>query len=323
MEAVKKNLTQLLDEFGDYTRQFPVELGKESQHFAQFKGRFEKFLSQGEAICQGLDRRETRKVQQHSWAHPLHGTYLQAPVNWRAFHKPRGYAGDGELLDMFHRANYEGETGIGRLIHRVSMLQPAAQAVRNRANLVRAGIEETLYSHSTQARILSMGCGTSPELKSLVADHPYYESPDWQWLGLDVDDETVAMARLRHQDPRLTFGLLNAFELSRNPEAWNLGKFDFIYAVGLFDYFPLGTSQNLTALMFRHLNPGGKLWIGNFHPNNRTRWYMEYISKWHLIHRTDEDLKAFADRLDLPVKSSRIFFESSHSQIFLELMREG
>lgn len=321
MEERLVELDRKLDEFAEWLRSEPLEIGREPARFASFRGTFERFLRECEAVTRDLDRRAVRKAQMQSWTHPGHALFLEAPVNWRAYHKPRGYAGDGELLDMFHRAGYEGQTALGRLIHRVSMLQPAALAVRNRSELVRAGMEEAFYSAGVGARFLSMGCGTSPELSFLTHDHPVWESPDWRWLGLDVDPETVATGRGRHLDPRLSFETVNPLDLTKDPSTWRWGEFDFIYAVGLFDYFPLGIGQPLTTVMFDHLRPGGRLWIGNFHPRNPTRWYMEYIARWHLMHRTEEEVMSFVDRLPPGTFDAQIFGEPAASQIFLDVRK--
>ena len=321
LETLSKELTRRLDAFEGYLRSVPIELGREPALFVPFRKEFERRLADCEEVTHGLDRRITSKLQRLSWKHPGHPLFLEAPVNWRAFHKPRGYAGDGELLDMFHRAGYEGDTALGRLIHRVSMLQPAALAVRNRAQLVRAGMEEAMYRYGTECRILSMGCGTSPELTRLTADHPYYENPDWRWLGLDVDAETLVSARHQHLDPRVSFMEVNALALSRDPGTWRWGQFHFMYAVGLFDYFPLGIGQPLVRAMFDNLAPGGRMWVGNFHPHNKTRWYMEFIAKWHLIHRTEDELMTLVDPLPAGAYEVRIFEEPARAQIFMEILK--
>lgn len=322
-DPIHSALSERLDEFESYLRGLPLELGREPALFPTFRGEFERHLRACEEVTKGLPRKLDRRAQKHSWAHSGHGLFLEAPVNWRAFHKPRGYAGDGELLDMFHRADYEGDTALGRMIHRVSMLQPAAQAVRNRAQLVRQGVERTLFDKGVHSRILSMGCGTSPELTQLVHDSPHFECPTWSWLGLDIDPETVNIARRRHVDPRLSFMEVNALELAKDPTSWMWGRFDFIYAVGIFDYFPLGIARPLTQVMFDNLAPGGRLWLGNFHPDNPTRWYMEYIAKWHLIHRSEDELMGFTDLFPRDSFKARIFWEAARSQIFLDVLKEA
>ena len=310
-----------LDAFRAWMTSFELEIGKEPAAFPAFREGFEARLREGEALCEDLDRKLVRKAQRASWAHPGHELFLQAPVNWRAFHKPRGYAGDGELLDMFHRAGYEGETPLGRLIHRVSMLQPAAQAVRNRVELVREGMEEAMYRMGVKSRFLSMGCGTSPELRRFCLDHPYYETADWRWVGLDVDPVTVATAQGRHLDPRLSFATVNPLDLAKDASTWAWGEFDFIYAVGLFDYFPIGIGQPLTRAMFDHLRPGGRMWVGNFHPRNPTRWYMEYVASWHLLHRTEDQLMAFTGGLPEGAYTVSVFGEPAGAQVFLEIVK--
>ena len=44
--------------------------------------------------------------------------------------------------------------------------------------------------------------------------------------------------------------------------------------------------------LYTELNPGGLLLIGNFHPSNPLRLWMESTVDWFLIHRTEDELLA-------------------------------
>ena len=57
---------------------------------------------------------------------------MGAPFMARTNLKPRGYAGDSELMSMIYANDYRGESTFFKLMHKYPLEQPAAQAVRNR-----------------------------------------------------------------------------------------------------------------------------------------------------------------------------------------------
>ncbi len=77
--------------------------------------------------------------------HERHGFYLRKHV-WdlirssefllRTNLKPRGYAGDSEMMRMVYENGFRGPTVFSRFLHRHPVETPAAQAVRNRLGLL-------------------------------------------------------------------------------------------------------------------------------------------------------------------------------------------
>ena len=73
--------------------------------------------------------------------HEHHGFYfrrqlwnilLRAPIMARTNLKPRGYNGDSEMMRMIYLNEYQGDSTFGKILHKYSVTQAAAQAVRNR-----------------------------------------------------------------------------------------------------------------------------------------------------------------------------------------------
>ena len=94
-----------------------------------------------------------------------------------------------------------------------------------------------------------------------------------------------------------------------------LGKFHLIYSMGLFDYLNTPVAKVVFESLYRLLNQGGELIIGNFHISNPSRNFMEYWGDWYLIHRTEaefRDLMPDADSAD-----THVIFEETRSQMFL------
>jgi SAM-dependent methyltransferase len=78
--------------------------------------------------------------------------------------------------------------------------------------------------------------------------------------------------------------------------------------------------SRLITELYRHLNPGGCLVIGNFGPYNPQRFKMEYGAEWFLIHRSEEELKDLARGLPEDVRLS-VEKEPEEVNLFLNIVK--
>ena len=72
------------------------------------------------------------------------------------------------------------------------------------------------------------------------------------------------------------------------------GELDLV-VISAIDQFE---SRLLTRILrFAHtlLAPGGTILVGNLHPRNPTRAFMEHVLDWHAHHREEEEFAAVAD----------------------------
>src|SRR5260370_42266844 len=70
-----------------------------------------------------------------------------------------------------------------------------------------------------------------------------------------------------------------------------------VYSAGLTDYRNDQKFSMVLSTIHDALVPGGLAAVGNFASGNRNRWGMEYFTEWFLIHRSPEELRAFAAKL--------------------------
>ncbi len=94
-----------------------------------------------------------------------------------------------------------------------------------------------------------------------------------------------------------------------------LGRFNFIYSMGLFDYLTPPVAKAVIQKLFQLLEPGGELIVGNFFISNPSKFYMEYWLDWVLYHRSEEEFRHLLDnKLAAQID---IIFEDTRSQMFL------
>src|SRR5262249_12423115 len=95
--------------------------------------------------------------------HPLRGLLHQDPFTRRAFAKPRGYAGDAELLDFIY-GREEGwpapadTTELGRQVFEFTTRSAACEAVRARRGFV-AEMVDRLCEEVPRPHVLSLAAG--------------------------------------------------------------------------------------------------------------------------------------------------------------------
>jgi len=245
----------------------------------------------------------------------------QDPFIARAFAKPRGYPGDAVILDFIYRhpANrrYIAEsTPAGRASVGFSTNTPAPRAVRNRAWLLANEID-AVCARTPGAQILSMACGHLREAADSVA---LQSGAAGRLLAVDQDAASLAVV----QDESSAFGVEVAECSVRSLLAREvrLGRFDFIYAAGLFDYLNDQVAGCSVAALFELLKPGGKLWVANFQPGIVDRAFMESFMDWWLTYRSAEDMFRIASAVPAyACASRRTFLEHESNIVFLELCR--
>lgn len=250
--------------------------------------------------------------------HAHHGFYLRrqlwsallsAPFVARTNLKPRGYAGDSEMMRMCYRDVYEGDSSFGKLLHKFGVGSTAAQAVRNRRLLVPARAREVferLAGPARQpARVLSVACGPAAELAQLFVAPEDAERFHCALLDQDQLALGEAAATVKKLESRLgcELSVRSLHESVRTllatrtlRERW--GSFHFIYSMGLFDYLTPPVAEAVIKKLYALLEPGGELAIGNFHVDNPTRLFMDYWLDWPLYYRTEAEFASLATALD-------------------------
>ena len=223
-------------------------------------------------------------------AHPVSELIDQCPLTRHARTRPRGYPGDAELLDLIYRheaalPKVDAASAIGKAIYEVTVAVSACESVRQRRRIVAAKIDD-ICSVKPAARILSVASG---HLREAEISHALRDERKGFLVAVDQDPlslETVRAYPGRTEAQRIT---VSDLILGRH----DLTRFDFIYAVGLYDYLQASTAARLTRKLFGHLESGGTLLLANFLKGIWEAPYMEAYMDWHLFYRSEEEIRNF------------------------------
>ncbi len=238
--------------------------------------------------------------------------------------KPRGYAGDSAMMEMLYRNEYIGSSSFGKIFHKHPCDTKAADAVRNRRRLINKYMSQRLStSGKDDFKILSIACGPAWEMQDFLRESPYKHQA--KIFLLDQDEEALGEARLGIESiptdkpfqVEFIKESVRTILKTGSPEL-KFGQYDFIYSMGLYDYLTDSVAKVLTEKLYSMLCPGGILILGNYHVENETRKYMEYIMDWVLYYRDEESMLELLE--DIPQGfTSEVGFDDSGTQMFLRV----
>jgi extracellular factor (EF) 3-hydroxypalmitic acid methyl ester biosynthesis protein len=271
--------------------------------------------------------------------HQVHGFYfrkqvwnfiLTSPLMRRPNLKPRGFAGDSEMMNMVYRNAYEGESTFGKLLHKYAVGLSTGHSVRYRRKLIPEMLnkaQETFFcAPGERTRILSVACGPAFEIGDILASAQDFEK--YHFSLLDQDQLALDEAFQLISDIEIKWGAKAQVEYANKSVRWmfgkktfeqDLGKFHFIYSMGLFDYLVSRVAKAVLKKLYQLLIPGGEIVVGNFHVSNNDRYFLEYWGDWHLIYRTENELINLFD--DDPSAKVSVIFDKSGIQMFLHIKK--
>lgn len=264
--------------------------------------------------------------------HENHGYYLRK-LMWeyikesefihRCNVKPRGYAGDSEMMEMIYHNNFLGKSSFGKIFHKHPIDVRAAQAVRNRRTMINQDLDR-IIANKPKCKVLSVACGPAWEIQDFLKTHP---NASIEFTLLDQDEHALREARYgiesTHTEASVSVNYLQESVrtiMKTSKPAIQFGKYDYIYSMGLFDYLTEPVARIVLEKLYSMLVPNGELLIGNYHISNADKNYMEYLMDWVLFYRDEEEMLELTDNITEEMKTE-VFFEDGNTQMFLRLIR--
>jgi len=221
----------------------------------------------------------------------------QSAYAHRAFHKPKGYAGDYEMMNHVYKRELRGNTLFAKCLQRYFVDEPAGRAVRGRESYLRNRIKQCLKDFHGESiiRICSVASGPAIEIQNLFSEEGF-DSKKVEIHLLDQD-----LDALKHSQRKITelahlhgkaanLHLHNLTMRNVIKEGLPLKEVHLIYSAGLFDYFSDPVATYAAKRLSEALKPGGCLVIGNFSMDNPNQFAMGLIMDWNLVYRSEQTM---------------------------------
>jgi extracellular factor (EF) 3-hydroxypalmitic acid methyl ester biosynthesis protein len=285
-----------------------------------------------ESVSEGIEA-ELRPVHQNFSKRQLHSLVMCSPFAYRTFHKPLGYAGDYEMVNMILRDPYEGSSLFAKVVNLWFLSQWPARAHRNRIKHLKGFLIEECRRGAERGRsirVLNLGCGPAREVQELLAEDGLCDHA--QFTLLDFNEETIrhtsgVLEELKRRYRRRTLIQVQkksvqavlkdgAKPLVDAPDR----KYDVIYCAGLFDYLPDRTCLQLMNIFYDWLAPGGLLAATNVEDCKPFRHMLEFVLDWHLIYRGVKRAGALLPQRALP-EDTRIVKDPTEVNVFIEVRK--
>jgi len=238
--------------------------------------------------------------------------FLAETLQGYGLRKPYGYPGDFLLLDKIF-TNYKTRSSRYRIWDEYFQAQAAPCAVRNRKEYFK-NVVTTKCNEYSDLSLLNVVSGPGRELYEL-----YMNLPEGKMINttcVEVDDYAVAYSKGLNSDylEHIDYVHSNIFRFE------NEKKYDLIWSAGLFDYMNDKAFLLLLDQFKDWMLPGGEIVIGNFNEaNNPSRNYMEIMGDWHLIHRTEQQLKDLAKQAGFLNSQIKVGREELNVNLFLHI----
>jgi len=253
--------------------------------------------------------------------------YLLLTENAERFYsKPRGYAGDFLSIEMMYKNEAKGKGRLGPLFDRCFLNEPAAKAVQNRRGLLIAEINRVLEAHPDKpARICSMASGPAAEI---FDTYEKLENPSRMLTTLiDIDLQALAYVTEKAQKKKLKRQIVpinaNLVYLAIGRQQVDVVDQHLVYSIGLIDYFADKFVIALLNYIHKILLPGGKVILGNFHPENPSKALMDYVLDWKLIHRSEEDMNRLFEQSLFKSPCTELKLEEAKVNLFASCIKKN
>lgn len=251
---------------------------------------------------------------------PVRRIHAGSPFVKRLQEWPRSYPGDFETVEhLCSGRNRAAEGTLQWFCESYALSRSIAQQHRNKVQHQAARIMRTLLEHPGSARVLSVACGSCPDLRSIAAHLPALLGELWL-NDNDADALSFSARALASVRDRSHFRPGNALKVVR--KIAQLGPiFDLVLAGGLFDYLPEKHAIYLIEHSYSLLKPGGTFFFTNIANGNPYRPLIEYFGDWFLIERSESEIREYCAAAGIPPHEVSITREETGLTLLIDVTR--
>jgi len=148
VESISINLTKKLNEFVSFHEKLKREVNKYAIPIAQEQVFLNEIIQKHQSsyylqldqlgeLCINFSLKQRKAVFQHLSKAGFTEMLKNAPYFYHGIFKPRGYAGDAEMMALIYRNQFEGKSLFDKVMHKLGTECEAGTAIRNRRQLIR------------------------------------------------------------------------------------------------------------------------------------------------------------------------------------------
>ena len=297
-----------LEEFRQYLRSLASQGGPNASEHDAFTKWLEKVAAQKAAGVFSAEMFRSIRAE-------LGDALTPQTMQGFALSKPHGYSGDFEIIERIYQQWISPTPNLAKW-DEYFHAQAAPRAVRARKQYFKDWLRPWEDKHTNGVfRVLNVASGSARDVSEYFAANPS-SRVRVECVDHDANANVFAERLCAPFLANVVFHHANALRF-HPPRPVKL-----VRSAGLFDYLEDGVFVLLLRRLWRAVEVGGELAIGNFCPANPTRPYMELVGEWFLNHRTAEQLTELAKRAEIPSQSVRVASEVEGVNLFLHARKE-
>lgn len=268
--------------------------------------------------------KEIKKKFRSDLAHLLY----QGEVINRGYTKPRGYAGDYKVIEMFYDQIPLVQDGIGCYFDRYVLSNSLAKADIGRKDKMGKLIQDFINSSPLkQIRMLNLGCGGCKELRDLFKF--YTPTKKVGIIAIDQDKEALdyskSFALNWPQTVRASFineNIIKLLNRYRNNELGVSFKNQHLaYSIGLVDYFSDNVLKLFVGFCLRAISPGGQFIFAHKNSKRQNSFLAaDWLCDWRFYQR-DKEMVLNIIKDEIQNCDLKIEWEKTHHMFFIILTK--
>jgi len=276
----------------------------------EFYPKLDCLIEELDNIFVNIDKNEIEIYRQYfqSILHPL---MMFAPILNRIYTKPLNIAGDYEMMNIFYRNKYEGETLFGKFLNKYICCYISPQTIRTRTGFMSKKTQDVLDDYLkknefNKFKITNIASGSALEIQELIKSEnntDYVQVTLLDFLEEAIKHSSLKINKIIKEHNRNTkFNIIQESIFNLIKDKNTLDKIqdnqNIIYSVGLFEYLSDTICIALLEILFDKLGKGGVLIIGNYKCEIPWVSWMELGLDWYLNYRSKESLLSLAKNLN-------------------------
>lgn len=249
-------------------------------------------------------------------SHPVSRYLLEDPFTRWSHDKPRGYSGDAQLLDFIYghpsiAKAVADSSEVGQALYAYTKDASSSVAVRERRNLLTKYVDEIAASKGPDTEVLAIAAG---HLREANQSKALWSQGIRRWVALDQDPLSVGSITRDFAGTCIEAVDGSVRSILAKPD--RLGRFDFVYAAGLYDYLSHKVSVRLTRACLQMLKPGGTFLFANFSEDIGVDGYMETFMNWALLLRSEADMWSIIEESRDPGDKASVMFGANRNIVY-------